>query len=190
MHIKKYSTHIYTALCSLLCLFLLTACEPKAGSSDVVTDTSAETSVQILNTEPEGALAVQQARLKLKPGDTAAVYGQIGGVMEPFFDGYAGFVLADTDVVFCDELGDDDHCDTPWDACCEETDKLKASRASVQIVDREGVPYEFDLDGEYGLDRLTEVVVQGTIASTSTPDNLIINATGLYLRSNTNTDSN
>jgi hypothetical protein len=136
--------------------------------------------IRVLNAKPEGALPVKAAREKLKLGESAVVVGQIGGSLEPFLEGYAGFVLADTDIEFCDEMGDD-HCSTPWDACCEDPDKVKASRASVQFVDADGEPLAVSVEGFSGLKGLSHVVVTGTVAGTSTPENLIIDADGIYI---------
>ena len=77
-------------------------------------------------------------------------------------------------------MGDDLHCQTPWDACCEDPDKIKSMRVSVQFVDREGNPILTDLKQEIGIQELDEVTVVGTVADSSTESNLIINATGLY----------
>ena len=65
--------------------------------------------------------------------------------------------------------------------CREAADKLKASRASVQFVDAAGQPLETSLKGHAELEPLRRVVVTGKVAATSTPENLIIEARGLYL---------
>lgn len=178
--------HILTA--SILTLVVaasalfLSACGQK-GSETPTTEATASKSlknIQILDTKPSDALTVKAAREQLKPGDAAVVFGQIGGVDQPFLDGYAGFVLGDTDIMFCNEMGDD-HCPTPWDACCEDTEKLKASRASVQFVDVEGNILPGSVKNFAGLESLSHVVVAGTVASSSTPENLIIEAKSLYV---------
>lgn len=161
----------------------LSACSSESkpeAETDSVASNSLESSIKVLDTKPADALAVKAARETLKPGDAAVVFGQVGGVDEPFLEGYAGFVLGDTDIQFCDEMGDD-HCKTPWDACCEDTDKLKVSRASVQFVDAEGQLLSQGMKGFAGIKELDEVVVIGAVAEASTPDNLIINATRIYV---------
>lgn len=121
-----------------------------------------------------------EARVQLAPGDTAIVAGQIGGTAQPFVAGYAAFVLADTEVMFCNETGDD-QCPTPWDACCVDPDKLSTQRASVQFDDAQGQVLALDLKGQQGLKELSHVIVTGHVAETSTPENLIILADGLYI---------
>jgi hypothetical protein len=162
-------------------VFFLVGCGPDTIDQTAnPTDASPLSSIQFLNTKPEGVRSVQAAKAELKAGDAALVFGQIGGVQEPFLEGYAGFVLGDTEIVFCNEMGED-HCPTPWDACCEDRDVLKASRASVNFVDERGQVIPVGMRGLGGLVELSEVVVKGVIAQTSTPDNLIIEATGIYL---------
>lgn len=178
----KNNKNMITLFLSLAALaILLSACGKKASDG---TAANAEGNplevIQILDTKPEGALAVKLAREQLKPGDEAVVFGQVGGVDKPFLEGYAGFVLGDTDIVFCDEMGDD-HCPTPWDACCEDTDKLQASRASVQFVDASGQPIAESMKGFVEVQELSSVVVQGTVAASSTPENLVIEATSIYV---------
>jgi hypothetical protein len=180
----KNKVNKYASLAFALGLALLiSACGQKSNNDATAsTETNPLERIQLLDTKPSSALAVKAAREQLKPGDQAVVFGQIGGAEEPFFQGYAGFILADTDILFCNETGDD-HCPTPWDACCEDPDKLKSSRASVQFVDAGGLPLATSLQGYAGLEPLRKVVVTGTVASSSTPENLIIEARGLYLES-------
>ncbi len=166
---------------ALFALLAFAACSPKSQEPTAATDSNPLESIRILDTKPVDARTVKVAKEDLRAGDEAVVFGQIGGVETPFIDGYAGFVLADTDLVFCNEMGDDDHCPMPWDACCEDPDKLQASRLSVQFVDAEGLPIEEDIKGYAKLRELSEVVVVGTVASASTADNLIIEATGVYV---------
>lgn len=160
----------------------LVACSPKEEAvTPAASDASEAGAALFLDEAPIGALNVAKARLELSPGDEALIQGQIGGVDTPFLSGYAGFVLADAQVVFCDELGDDDHCATPWDACCEDVDQLKARRVSVQFVDAKGVPVESDLKASGQLKELDHVVVVGKVAEVSSKENMIIYAEKMAL---------
>ncbi len=135
----------------------------------------------LLEEAPEGAITVVQARSTAQPGSPIVVAGQIGATLEPFSPTYATFVLADTSIDFCNELHGDT-CPTPWDACCESKEKVRASRASVQFL-ADGNPVQGTLKGVGGLTELDHVVVAGTVDAASTPENLIINATGIYRQS-------
>jgi len=181
---NKQTTFIRSMLIfsAVISTALLVACgesSPEKSKSAISPKANTLDSIQLMDTKPSDAISVKAAREQLEPGAEATVFGQIGGVDQPFLEGYAGFVLADTDIVFCDEMGED-HCPTPWDACCEDADKLKKSRASVQFVDAEGRILHESMKGFSGLSGLSHVVVQGTVASSSTPENLIIEARSLY----------
>ncbi|MFP4157242.1 MAG: hypothetical protein ACLFU4_06450 [Opitutales bacterium] len=163
----------------LLLVLGLAACAP--DSPDAANSPEPVFKLPVLSARPADALAVQAARQKLEPGDEAVVFGQIGAVDAPFFEGFSGFVLGDTALVYCDEMGDDEHCATPWDACCVDPEKRRASRLSVQFIDAEGSPFPVNLQGVSGLEPLKEVVIAGTVADSSTPENMIINASGIYI---------
>lgn len=180
MNTKKQTkkSHLSALLPALLGIGLV-ACSPKEDTTTQASpDTSDLGSGLFLEQAPGGALNVAAARLQLSPGDDAVIEGQIGGVLEPFLSGYAGFVLADTKIVFCNEMGDD-HCPTPWDACCEDADQLKARRISVQFVDADGHPLEGDLKGDGHLKELDHIVVIGIVAEGSTKENMIVHANKL-----------
>jgi len=175
-HIATFTTTLALGAFALLA----TACGPKdaPSASQAPSDTSAP-SIELLTDAPSNALTVTTARAQAHPGKPIQVHGQIAGTIAPFIDGYAGFVLSDPEIEFCDEMGDD-HCSTPWDACCEDPDKLKAMRVSVQFVDADGNPIQQDLKATTTLKELDHVTVIGTVTETSTPSNVIIHATGLY----------
>lgn len=179
---KKNKNRLSLCLGMIGISLLLSACGQKASDEIAAkAENNLLEMIQVLETRPEGALSVKAAREQLKPGDEAVVFGQIGGVDQPFLEGYAGFVLGDTDIVFCNEMGNDDHCATPWDACCEDADMLQTSRASVQFVDASGQPIAASMKGFAEVKELSPVVVQGTVAASSTPENLVIEARGLYV---------
>lgn len=114
------------------------------------------------------------------PGNAVVVTGRVGGTLKPLSEDFAGFVLTDEIVYFCDE-GDTVHCATPWDACCEDPDKLAASRAFVQFVDPDGNPLPLSLRTAAALSENDTVVVKGVLSPESTADSPIIIADGLAI---------
>ena len=181
---KQYTTSAFVKLsASLAACLALVACAPAESDTSASSEPTAATvsAAQLfLDSAPSNALSVAQARAQLAPGDTAIIAGQIGGTKQPFVEGFAAFVLADTEIMFCNETGDNS-CPMPWDACCEDPDKVSALRASVQFDDAQGQILELNLKGQQGLKELSHVIVTGLVAETSTPENLIILANGLYL---------
>ena len=169
-----------------LCL-ALTGCgdaaDTGAAAADAVNAADAEPGLAafVLESEPGGAIPVAEARNTAQPGEAITVFGRIGAADTPFGRNYATFVLGDEAILYCDEMGDD-HCPTPWDACCEDPDKIATHRASVQFV-ADGRPVEGSMHGVGGLSELDAVVVTGEVNAASTPDNLVIDATGVFRRS-------
>lgn len=167
---------------TLVCLFLAgcggdSPSEVETTAVDAGSSVSAEPSF-LFEQKPSGAIAVSDARGSA-PGEEIVVEGVIGGVLHPFTEGFAVFVIGDDALVYCNEM-ENDHCATPWDACCEDPELRKRSIASVEIVDSDGLPIETSAQSMLALEELDRVVVTGTVSESSTPDNLIIAARGIY----------
>ncbi len=135
-----------------------------------------------VDTEPANFVTVSEARSTAKSGDSVVVAGKVAGAMNPFTEGFATAVLADEALETCD-LIPGDACETPWDACCVDSAIIKSLRLTIQVVDAEGRPIAQSLKGLNGLKELDPVVVSGTVAEGSTKENLIINVSSLYQKS-------
>ncbi|MDQ8203829.1 hypothetical protein [Pelagicoccus sp. SDUM812003] len=160
---------------------IATSCssEPESSAS---TENAPQLQSVILDTAPSGALSVEEARQKAVPGQPIVVTGQIGAAHDPFSKSYASFILGDKGLDYCNERPGD-NCGSPWDACCEPKEKIAAMRASVQVL-ADGEPVAQSLKGVGGLTELDEVVIAGVVDPASTPQNLIINASGIYRAAN------
>lgn len=155
-----------------------TACGDKTGSSEsAATDPRIE--AVFLDTAPEGAISVLEARKKVEPGAVITVSGRIAGAMEPFSANHATLVLADDTLMTC-EKKPGDGCTTPWDACCVASETIAASRLTVQVVGDDGGPVAQTLKKVRGLAELDGLIVTGAVAEGSNERNLILNATGIY----------
>lgn len=174
----KLKTSKLPAACLSALILVTTACSP-SGEELTVSEANHAVEALLLSEAPVDSLSVFEARKQAQPGAPIQVTGQIGGTLHPFVQGYASFVLADPSLEFCDEMGDD-HCSTPWDACCEDPDKLKSMRIYVQFLDSTGIPIQSNLKESIGIKELDQVTVVGTVAESSTSTNTIINATSLY----------
>jgi hypothetical protein len=150
---------------------VLTACGPKGETRIDTANTSSNAFLlqEISDSVPDLIEAIQQA----EPGKSFLMTGRVGGVVDPLSKDYAAFVLADESLQFCDEMGDD-HCPTPWDACCEGPERTAAARAFVQFVDEGGNPLATDLKEAIGLSENDNVIVYGRLSPESTPVNRVI----------------
>lgn len=125
------------------------------------------------------AKSIHMARESAKPGDAITVAGRVMGAQNPFVEGRAAFILGDPALLTpCNERPDD-HCQTPWDNCCDSKENKKRGTATIQIVDAEGRVLKEPIEGVEGIAKLSRLVVSGTVATGSTPDLLIINATAI-----------
>lgn len=127
---------------------------------------------------------VPEARNTFKPGEKVVLTGLIMGVAHPFVEGRAVFVLGDEETITpCDDMDDkaDDHCETPWDACCDPADIRANGTVTIQILDDSGKPAHAGLKGVNGLNELSRVTVSGTVAKNSMPEAFIVNATSIHI---------
>ena len=58
--------------------------------------------------------------------------GCIGGSKDPFVQGRAVFTIVDPTIINCKAMGDEEHCPTPWDYCCEPRENLKKNIATIE----------------------------------------------------------
>lgn len=136
----------------------------------------------ILDDAPEEPRSISDVRQDPTPGEEVVISGKVMGRMDPFVEGRAILTLGDpTKITSCD-LHPGDSCQTPWDVCCDDPDVIKASIASIQVVDSDGKLIKQSLKGVNGIKELSELVVKGTIAEGSNKDALIVNASGIYLK--------
>lgn len=130
------------------------------------------------------AIGVVAARKDVEPGKEIVLTGFIGGRGEPFVDGRAIFTLADAKALTRCDAKPGDGCKTPWDVCCDDPDKIKASIASIQVVDGEGQVLKGSLEGVGGIAAGSTVSVKGKVAPGSTTDALIVNAEQIHVTPN------
>lgn len=130
-------------------------------------------------TAPEGAVSVVAARKAAKPGEAITIEGIVAGTMSPFAEGFASVVVSDLAVETCDK-NPGESCPTPWDACCADPDALKGMRLTLQVSGDDGRPVAQSLKGISGLKEMDKVIAEGTVATISTPENLVINVARLH----------
>jgi hypothetical protein len=135
-----------------------------------------------LSEAPPTSERILSAKASVTPGAAVTLRGRIGGRVNPFFEGQSAFLLVDSEhAVACDQMGDDGHCSTPWDFCCEDRSKLAEASAIVRFVDAEGQPFPKSLAGVNNWQPGDYVVVVGTVAAGASSASYVVNASGIYL---------
>lgn len=133
-----------------------------------------------------GTVAGETARIPqlmgaVAVGDEVLLHGKVMGLMEPFVANRAAFVVGDEETLTSCDLLEDDHCQTPWDLCCEDPDAIRAGVATIQVVDDQGAVLRQGLRGVAGLQELSRVRVRGVVAPQSTAAALVVNAERIEL---------
>lgn len=165
---------------SALLPIAFTACEKEAASPQAATAPAVSLASYFTESAPADPQQIGTVRTSAKPGDTVTVSGLVMGREHPFVEGRAAFIIGDpTKLTPCNKMPDD-HCKTPWDACCDSPELKKENTATVQIAEN-GRVLKQSLKGEHGLKELSAVTLTGTVDKASTPEALIINATALHI---------
>jgi hypothetical protein len=135
-----------------------------------------------VDAKPEGtATPIPQARKMLNPGDEVLLEGLVMGVLNPFVDGRAVFVLGDEGTITpCDAMAED-HCSTPWDACCDPKEVRAAGTATIQVLGDDGKVLGHGLKGVGGLKESSRVTVRGIVAPISSAAAFVVNAKAVYV---------
>lgn len=140
--------------------------------------------VEAVFTVPPSAEAptpIPEARTRVKPGEPVVLQGRIMGVLTPFVEGRAAFVLGDEATLTACNLRPGDGCPTPWDVCCDDPATIRAGTATIQIVGGDGAVLRQGLKGVHGLKELSRVRVEGVADAMSTPEAMIVNARSIAI---------
>ena len=170
---------LFTLLLGSTWLTLFVGCQDQ-NSASVSDDRSDVFADLFIDTPPAEAIPVLAARETALPGMEMTIKGKIMGAEEPFTAGFAAFVIADPDILTSCDLIPGDGCETPWDVCCEPTEKVQKARITVQVLDENNNVLDQSIKGANGLKELDHLIVAGSFAPESTPSNIIFNATGIY----------
>lgn len=175
----KYTTLALTA-CTALSLI---SCGDKKTTDTDSSPTSGITLESIIvKSEPAGAQSITEIRKAVEVGKEITLSGKVMGRKDPFVEGRALLMLGDSAMITSCDLRPGDSCVTPWDVCCDDNDVIKASTATIQVVDANGKLLKEGLKGVNGIKELSQLVVTGTIAEGSNADNLLVNAKAIYVK--------
>lgn len=176
-----HRTRIHLSAVSLLLASLMvTGCGESSTSPSDSASGAATKASWMLQTQPEQALSVTEAKASAEPGDELVMRARIGGRVHPISDESAVFTVMDLAVPHCGQMDMGEHgCPTPWDYCCESPRSKKKNAATVMLVDEQGNTLDVR-PVEQGLAPLDEVILVGTVGPRPSQDVLTLRATGVY----------
>lgn len=164
-------------------MLALAACsEQKESAESGAPGNGSALSALIVTDAPDNPGDIFETRKTAKPGDTITIRGKVMGRKHPFVPGRAIVVLGDPNIITSCDLRPGDSCTTPWDTCCDTPEDIRDSIVTVQVVDNDGSPVKADIKGVAGIKELSELVVTGVVADGSNKDNLLLNATAIYVK--------
>jgi len=158
------------ALVAAVSILSLAAC---SESSPSASSPPAAGAAWLLDSEPAGARSVAEAKASAAEGDRVVLRGRIGGRPQPVSGESPVFTVMDLALPYCGQETDDG-CPTPWDYCCEPSEAIAASSATVQVAGAaDGAVAE-------NLAPLDEVVVVGTVGPRPSESVLTVRAEGVH----------
>ncbi len=161
--------HVFSRPLIALSMFagvlLLGACDSQ--TTTVATPTASEQTEKaaalptgLFSSEPlAGIQTLLNVKESASAGDSVTFVANIAGRAEPFTEGRAIMLVADLALQLCTE----DHCATPYDACCEPIETITEHTATVQVIDKQDRPLKIGLKGQGSLEPGAEVQVRGTV---------------------------
>jgi hypothetical protein len=150
-------------------------------SSAKETDDKPSLDYILLKEKPADAIKISELRTNHKAGETVTFTGQIIGSKKVFMDSLAIMTMGDPTKMKTCNLIPGDSCTTPWDVCCDDPDVVKANIVSVQILDSSGAPFKAGLKGLSGIKEMSDLTITGVVEKSSNDQNMIINATGIFV---------
>ena len=133
-----------------------------------------------LTASPGEPIPIEEFRSSAQPDDEVIVRVVVGGEVEVFVANRALVKVIDAGIENpCLVEGHD--CPTPWDYCCTPADEKQPHRAAVKIVDASGKTLPVDLKSSGHFKELDILVIKGVVAPGSDENNLVINASGIFV---------
>lgn len=167
----------------LLLLSLVTAalisCGGANDNSATATESTSTAPTSLPNTfftadRPSDVKDLTEVKKTAKKGDSVTFLARVGGRKNAsFVPTLAMMIVADPSLLSCELMGEEEHCATPEDYCCEDPDLITQGLGTIRFMDEAGDVYPFSVDGDHGLEVLGYVVVEGSVVD--------INENGLFI---------
>ncbi len=164
-----------------LALVACSAEESKQESAAPTMATSLPNSFFIAD-RPGDVKDLVEVKKTAKKGDDVTFLARIGGRKNAsFVSSLSMMIVADPALRSCELMGEEEHCATPEDYCCENRDKLNQGLATVRFLDSGGDPFPFSIDGDHSLETLKYVVINGSVVDMNDKGIFIIDANKVWV---------
>ena len=154
---------------------LLTGCSGKEDQAPITTEVKDSLPSHFFTTErPANVNDLVAVKKDAKAGDQVTFLARIGGRKQgTFVSTLSMMIVADPNLLSCELMADDDHCDTPEDYCCEDPMALTQGLGTIRFMKNETETFPFSVESEGGMEILKYVVVKGKVHD--------INENGLFI---------
>jgi hypothetical protein len=167
-----------------LATFALIGC----GADEKSTTTSAQSVTNnIPNTffitdRPTDVQDLAEVKKNAKKGDGVTFLARIGGRKNAsFVPTLAMMIVADPKLISCELMGEEEHCATPEDYCCEDPELYSQGLGTVRFMDTNGDVFPYSVEGDHGMEVLKFVVVEGTVIDINDNGLFIVDATKVWV---------
>jgi len=131
---------------------------------------------------PANVKDLVEVKKTAKKGDDVTFLARIGGRKNAsFVSSLSMMIVADPALRSCELMGEEEHCATPEDYCCENRENLKQGLATVRFLDSAGDAFPFSIDGDHSLETLKYVVIHGNVADMNDKGVFTINANKVWV---------
>lgn len=170
-------------------LFTLTALVLAGCSSEEVAEktTTSSEATSLPNSffttdRPINVKDLTEVKKSAKTGDDVTFLARIGGRKNAsFVSSLSMMIVADPTLRSCELMGEEDHCATPEDYCCENRDKVNKGLATVRFLNTDGEVFPFSIAGDHKLETLKYVVVNGNVVDMNDEGVFIIDANKVWV---------
>lgn len=166
----------------LIALIATSACNDSPPTKTSPRQSKATIPAEVFTTErPADAEDLLKVKNAATSGDSVVFLARVGGQVKTFLDGQAVFVVADPGLVSCELMGAEDHCDVPWDYCCEDFEDRRAGMATVRILGPDGRPVKATAMGAGKLDHSKFVVIDGVVSDMNDGGMFVVDARQIWV---------
>ena len=168
---------------TILLVAALTACGGKEESNVQPTVVAIELpSSFFTETRPNDVKDLVEVKKTAKKGDEVTFLARIGGRKNAsFVKTLSIMIVADPSLVSCELMGEEEHCATPEDYCCEDPELRAQGLGTIRFMNEKGESYPFSIEGSHGLETLKYVVVAGNVVDINESGVFVVDASKVWV---------